>query len=158
MLHKKEGYVLSPTGKDENGAPAVTVDNGNSATRRATQRSADDRVGRCTATVAATGAPCPVKAMHGKAFCYQHEPSVAEQRTLQRRLGGLRAVHRDVPVDISVDYASAEGVRRVLEEGSRAVVAGSISPAQAGALNSFASTALRLVEVQADLRELELAE
>jgi hypothetical protein len=114
--------------------------------------------GRCVA-VAASGRPCSLAPLAGRERCRFHEaqvdPALGEQVALARRRGGLHATVRHLPESFPApDYSSRDGVRRLLEATTSAVVKGELAPAQANSVAQLCNTALRrLAELEAEARE-----
>ena len=112
---------------------------------------------RCIAKTAA-GADCVTRPMSGGDRCRhheaQHDPVLAEQVALERRMGGhLRVQLPELPRPA---FSSEANILQTLESAAAAVVAGQLSPSVLNSLSQAAGVAIRLIEVRQDAEELRL--
>ena len=118
----------------------------------------EDAPRRCAATTKA-GTPCQGWAMHGSAYCYQHNPDVLTDRTAARSRGGKarhgRTIRRDdwpasIDVDAIVMLQEAQDVAMALEPSvSKARVLGYLA-GQTVKVKEFGEIEERLAALEAE--------
>ena len=102
------------------------------------------------------GRPCTIRALTGSRFCFAHDPAKAEARDAARRRGGrgkarIARVERLVP-------GTLRPVLTLLLTTLTETHAGTITPAQAGALSAVAGAIVKVYQagvVEDRLAELE---
>ena len=98
------------------------------------------------------GTRCGAYRLKDSPYCYQHEPSKAEERTASRSRGGKKSQSdaipgwQDIPIDSPKDLQ--EAVQRVFN----GVAKGDVHPRTANALASLGGLLLKLIE-STDLEE-----
>lgn len=110
-------------------------------------------VAQCTATTA-DGKPCGAPALHGRPFCYAHDPDRAAERADARRRGGYnrRTPKATGPDGYPTRLRSVGDVQALLEATLRDTVAQENSGARTQALVRLSLGALKVLEL-GDLEE-----
>jgi hypothetical protein len=111
----------------------------------------------------AGGAPCGGNALAGKAYCWSHDPDLAEQRAEGARRGGeqrsnaRRAAKQWATIG---EQLSAADLPAILRACMFSVKSGTLEPSQAGAIATLARTSVQLtgeLELEARIAALEAA-
>ena len=108
---------------------------------------------QCTATTT-TGRPCGAPALHGRPFCYAHDPDRAAERADARQRGGYnrRTAKGADPEGYPAHLRCVADVQAVLERALADTWAQENSGARTQALVRLAHGALKALEV-GDLEE-----
>ena len=98
----------------------------------------------CSA-LTAEGAPCAAPAREGRAFCLFHDPSADSREilALARKRGGQAAMAKLEPVNMTVDFSSAEAAAATLQRAAEEVLAGRLDSRRSNALGYLAAQVLR---------------
>ena len=94
------------------------------------------------------GRPCGATPMRGKALCFWHDPSTADEAAEARRLGGLRR-RREKTVAAAYEFdglGSPQAIRRVLEIAAVDALGLDNSVARLRVLIAVSATAVKLIE------------
>lgn len=111
----------------------------------------------------ASGKPCGGNALTGKAYCWSHDPDLAEQRAERARRGGeqrsnaRRAAKQWAAIG---EQVSASDLPAILKACLFSVKSGAMEPAQASAITGLAKAAISItneIELEKRLTALEQA-
>jgi len=96
-------------------------------------------------SLTADGRPCAAPAREGRAFCLFHDPAADSRETiaLARKRGGQAAMAKLEPVNMTVDFTSAEGAAATLQRAAEEVLAGRLDSRRSNALGYLAAQVLR---------------
>jgi hypothetical protein len=112
----------------------------------------------CTATTG-SGQPCQMAPLEGATLCFQHSPTTARERAEARKKGGRNRSRVSPAGDPGpVDLGSADAIRELLAEETRATLQRSPSDTRARTVVALLTLAVKLLEVgelEARLEALE---
>lgn len=115
--------------------------------------------GRVCQFIKPDGEHCQARPMHGKDFCYFHDPDRADARREASRAGGLKARPKSLPENTpDVDLSDVASVIGLLSRTINQTLRGEVDPRIANAVGYLSSMILRAKEESEIAERLERLE
>lgn len=102
---------------------------------------------KCQA-ITLSGTPCGMYALTDSVYCYEHEPSLAEQRAEMKVFGGRKRQYLKIAGGQLFDLQNLESVQSGLEETINTLRTMDCSVSQCKALISAYLAAIKLFEIK----------
>jgi hypothetical protein len=104
--------------------------------------------GKSCEALTTAGTPCAMAPLSDSAFCWSHDPARASERAAARRRGGANSSRAGPATDPGpVDLGSAEAIRALLAEETRATLRQVPSLRRSRAVVALLTLAVKLLEV-----------
>ena len=98
------------------------------------------------------GERCGAYRLHDSPYCYQHDPSKADERTASRSRGGKKSQADAIPDWKDIQIESITDLQEAVQRVFNGVARGDVHPRTANALAGLGGLLLKLLET-ADLEE-----